>query len=324
MQPEKKMIKAFFTILLILCLPITAGAIGQTTDPIVINNALRGKEYQQTMIVVNTEKTDAKIGFSAEGQIGEWAHFYKLGDLKTEFGGITMKPGEVRNVSVVFKIPDGTPNGKYKGFVSAVKRSDSDGAIEGSGSAVSQKINREVTITVNDKESVAFEVSVIPQTYDLKNDELLSIRLIYDNRGNVSIAPQAQIKIKNETETIHNSIYPYPESETPVKPGEIREIPAIVIPTSKLEKGKYMAEMAFSEGGEIIYSKNFEFSIGIYDVGSTVGAASEVGNKSVIKITGNMNLLAGIILGLAVIMAISLMFRRNLQKVKNDDGKNTL
>lgn len=325
MLKEKKIIMVFFAILLVLCAPVMARAIGQTTDPIVISNALRGKEYLQTMIVVNTEKTDAKIGFSAEGQIGEWALFYKLGDLKTELGDITMKAGEVRNISVVFQIPDGTPNGKYKGFISAIKKSDTDSSIEGSGSAVSQKINREVTITVNDKESVVFEVSVIPRTYDLEKDELLSIRLIYDNRGNVSIAPQAQIKIKNETgTTLYNSIYPYPESEAPVKPGEIREIPALEIATNKFEKGKYMAEMSFSEGGKVLYSKNFEFSIDMFDASSVAGATAEVGNKSIVKAISNMNLLAGIILALAAIMAIALMFRRNFQKVKNDHEKNTL
>ena len=36
--------------------PFKTIGIGQTTDPIVIENALRGNEYQETMIIINTLK----------------------------------------------------------------------------------------------------------------------------------------------------------------------------------------------------------------------------------------------------------------------------
>ncbi len=243
--------------------PLTVFAIGQTTGPIVIQNALRGNEYQQTMTIINTEKTDSLIGVSAEGEIKEWTEFYKLDDFQSPFSEAAMKSGEVLNVSVLFKIPSDMPNGEYKGFISAIKKPDSLVEVEGSSASVSQKIDREVTIEVNDNEIVSFEVSVVPKTYDLAENEMLSIRIIYDNRGNTSISPQSQIKIKKDGQTVHNVIYPYPENQPSVRSGAIYEIPVIEIPTSNFEKGKYVAEMSFLVGEKIIFEKKFGFSVGI-------------------------------------------------------------
>ncbi|MCK5476148.1 MAG: hypothetical protein KAI71_06235 [Candidatus Pacebacteria bacterium] len=241
---------------------LTVFAIGQTTDPIVIKNALRGNEYQRTMIIINTEKTDSQINFVASGEIGKWAEFYKLNDFQSPVSEATMRPGEALSVSVLFKVPSDTPNGEYEGFISAIKKANSVEEIKESSATVSQKIDRKVTIEVNDNEIILFKVSIIPKTYDLEEGEMLNIRLIYDNRGNTSISPQVQIKIKKDGQTVHNSIYPYPENLPLVKPGGIYEIPVIEIPTSKFERGEYLAELNFSIDEEKIVEKNFSFSIG--------------------------------------------------------------
>lgn len=288
-------------------IPLEALGIGQTTDPIYIENALRGNEYQETMIIINTEKTDSTITFAAQGTINGWAAFYKFNDFSDQLVEISMKPGEVRNVSVVFSIPQDTPNGTYKGFVSAVKKPEESSIAEGSSTSVSQKIDREVTISVNDNEIIAFEVSVIPKTYDLLKNEMLEIRLIYDNRGNTSIAPQAQIKIKREDMVVYNSIYPYPESEPKVKPGAIYEIPVIQIPTTNFEKGKYRAEMSFLQNGQVIFEKKFGFSVDMYDSFDRAGSVLGANDKNFIKGISNLNLPSNLIIALVAISVVLLI-----------------
>ena len=302
--------------------PVAVFAIGQTTDPIVIENALRGNEYQRTMIIINTEKSDSQMSVEASGQIGEWAEFYKQDDFQSPFFEVAMKSGEVLNVSVLFKVPADTPNGEYKGFISAIKKSDSLGETDGSSTSVSQKIDREVTIKVNDDEIVSFEVSIIPKTYDLAENEMLSIRLIYDNRGNTSISPQAQIKIKKDGQTVHNAIYIYPENQPLVRPGGIYEIPVIEIPTSNFEKGKYVAEMSFLTGEKIILEKKFGFSVG------TINESNESRFLGFVYRIGGGNLTLGWILisGFFVAIAILIGFteRKRLFRKFNFQGKKIL
>jgi hypothetical protein len=275
---------------------LTVFAIGQTTNPIVIKNALRGNEYHQTMIIVNTEKSDAQVNFIASGQIGEWAEFYKLNDFQSLFSEADMKPGEVLKVSVLFKVPLDMPNGEYKGFISAVKQADSAENIGESSATVSQRIDREITIEVNDNEIVSFEVSVIPKTYNLEENEILSIRLIYDNRGNISISPQVQIKIKEDGQVIHNSIYPYPEDQPLVKSGTIYEIPVIEIPTSKFERGEYTAELSFSTDKGVATEKDFFFSIGDVVIDGDNDNNNAAGFLSFVSRIGGGNIMFGWIL----------------------------
>lgn len=297
-------------------IPIETLGIGQTTDPIAIKNALRGNEYQQTMIIVNTEKTDSTIAFAAHGDIDKWATFYKFNDFSTQLSDVVLKTGEVRNVSVVFKIPQDTPNGEYKGFISAVKKNDSSSSSEGSSTSVSQEINREVTIDVNDNEVVSFEVSVIPKTYDLVKGEMLEIRLVYDNRGNTNITPQAQIKIRKDDQTVYNSIYPYPENEPGVKPGAVYEIPAIQIPTNNFEKGKFRAEMNFLVDGKMIFEKKFGFSVDMLGADDQAGLVLGANDKNLIKGITDIGLPLYAILALFVIAGISLIYRKSKQMKK--------
>ncbi len=315
---------SFALLAVVAFFPQGAFGIGQTTDPIVIKDAMRGKEYQENMIVINTEKEDAKIGLTADGQIGGWAKFYAQDDLKNVITETSMKAGESRNIIVVFTAPSDAPNGEYNGFVSAIKKGIEMSSKDTSGVSVSQKIDRKVVITVSDKENVLFEVSVIPKTYDLKKDELLSIRLVYDNRGNVSITPQAQIKIKSlqddgrENKTVYSSIFPYPEDQAPVKAGAIYEIPAIEIPTNKFEKGKYLVEMNFLENGKAVFEKKFNFTMDMLD-GSVLGAKASVADVNAVgskSTNGNLIAVAAFVLA---VTAIILFIIKKLSLKKNNE-----
>jgi len=254
----------FISMLFVFALPLKASAIGQVTEPIIITNAQRGQEPQATLTVVNNDKTETEIGLAAKGDIASWTKFYSIKDLKNPIQNFKMSAGSQARVIARFNIPSDIRNGKYKGFVSVSKKFDNSAPGKDQSSAsVAQQIDREVTIEINGEEIIGFDVSVIPESYDLKKDEPLGIRLVYDNRGNVSIAPQVQIKIRNDSQTIYNTIYFYPETQPAVKPGEIYEIPPTQILTNNLETGNYRAELSFSIDGKTIQEKNFGFSVGM-------------------------------------------------------------
>lgn len=291
-------------------IPHLAFAIGQTTEPIDIKNALRGKEYQETMIVINTEKTESTISFAGQGDIEKWVEFFNADD-NVKLGEIKMTAGETRSINAVFKIPGDIPNGTYKGFLSAIKKPDDSSKTEGTGTTVSQKIDREVTIEVSDQELISFEVSVIPKTYDLQKGENLEIRIIYDNRGNTSITPQAQIKISKDDQSVFNSIYLYPDNVPAVKPGAIFEIPAIQIPTNNFEKGKYSAQMSFLVNGKAIYEKTFTISVDMFGSGNDdSGSVLGVNISNIVKGINNINVIENAVLIIAIIFAMLILIKK--------------
>lgn len=257
-------LKSMYILLLALLIsaPLGTQAIGLVTKPIEIKDALKGKTYQDEMIIVNSDKTIERLEFVATGQIATWTKFYGLNDKinATTTGEIT--PQGRLNMIVQFTVPSSTPNGTYQGSVSVIKKAGSKTTKDESVASMEQKIDREVSITVKGVETIKFNVSVIPASYAPKPNEPLSIRFIYDNQGNVSIQPQIQIKIMQDTTIFHNAIYPFPEELSAVLPGSIEEISKIEIPTNNLQPGKYLVELNFLVNGESAVQKYFHFILG--------------------------------------------------------------
>lgn len=285
--------------LLLLVSPLMASAIGQTTDPIVIDNALRGGEFQKTMIVVNNDNENVEVKLSAEGQIAGWTKFYLPSDLKNPIQEFSLEKDVQANIVVVFTVPKDTANGDYTGFVGAGRKIGASTASKDESSvSVEQKINRDVTIKVTDKEVVKLLVSVIPEKYDVKSGENLSVRFIYDNQSNVAMSPQIQFRIKQNDKTVYNAIFPYPDGEDLVRPLAQHEIPALKIPTSGLASGRYIAEMDFFHNGKSVATQDFKFTVGS---GSVLGAF-EISSIGYWIIAPIVLVIAAILLGLFLII----------------------
>lgn len=242
--------------------PMSALAIGQVTDPIVINDALRGEEFQEEMIIINTESRDITISLSADGDIANWASFYKTDDLTTPVESVDLTAEERLNLIVVFTIPEDVENGEYTGIIGVSEKVEADDSQE-TVSTLTQRIDREATINVSDNENVELILSVIPESYDLKAGDPLIMRVIYDNQGNISVKPQIDFKIKNiETEeVVYNVIFPYPEEADRVKPATQHEIPQFEVATDDLAAGKYFVQMDALHNGENIATTDFNITI---------------------------------------------------------------
>lgn len=266
--------------LIYLLPPLGALAIGQITAPIEIKNALRTKMYEESVTVINTEMSKAVIDLSAEGDIAGWTRFYS--DSKSQDNITSIEIPAMTKTSIVARItvPAGKPNGTYTGTISVSKKAGEFQSTEESGSSVSQKVDRDVRIDVQDAEQVNFDASIIPEKYDLTKDETLKVRIIYDNRSNVEIAPQISFKIGSGDQVIYNAIFPYPESEEKVQPGAIKEIAPLEIPLSALQNGKYEAAFKMEESDKFSLDKDFTFSVGMVKAAST---AQDTEDKS----TGN-------------------------------------
>jgi hypothetical protein len=270
---------ALFLILVFLCIPVRTFAIGQITQPILIKNALRGQSYDRTVTIVNTEGTVQYIKLTAEGDIGEWVKFYANSKSTESIENIEVAAKSKKFVIARFTVPQSTPNSKYTGFVSvATTPGQNESKAEESSSTVSQKIDREATVEVGGEEMIDFDVSLIPEKYDYNRGDLLKIRIIYDNRGNIDIKPQIDLKIKQGEETAYSAIFPFPERDAAVTPGSVTEISALEIPTSSLQNGKYEAIFKITQGDKIL-EKDFTFSVGLVRAENSVKINTETSNN---------------------------------------------
>ncbi len=288
----------------VLISPNYSFALGQMTEPIVISNALRGESIQQELIAVNSDKTELKVNFSAEGPIKDWTKFYLPDDLDTSLDSFTLPAnGNLRIVSII-DVPDDIENGEYVGSFGVSNMPDTDLKEDESGSSVTQRIDRKITIIVSDQEDVNIEkTSVIPNKFDLVRDEALSIRVIYDNQGNIRLKPQVRIKIKKDDKNVHDIIYPYPEDDSAVNSKSQYEIEPIVIQTIGWETGKYFAFLEFSRGDTVLLEKDFKFYIA--EAGESPETEREAG------FTRNNYIVIALFFGLLLFIIIWQFFRKS-------------
>ncbi len=279
----------------------TALAIGMMTKPIVIENVLRGQDVVATLTLRNSDEREVTYGFKAEGQVADWATFFNIKDknLENPITEIKMPVKEYIDIVVKFTIPRDTPNGEYTGelFVSE----DLGGKVNSDEASVgvSQKIGREVTIAVTDKEIVQFKTTFVPKTYDVQNGKPLIIRVLYNNQGNVSVKPDLQLKITRDGATVYNAIFPYPEAEDAVRAYSEKEISSVEWQTSGQENGIYKAELKVLLNGQVISEDDFRFSIGYFKGSMWISAISFLGG-------GNLGI-GWVVLGAMLLAIVALL-----------------
>lgn len=315
---EGRFLVIILSLFSILALPIIVFAIGQVTESIIIENALRGSEFQEMLNIINTQGEEIEVGLSTEGEISGWAKFYNSNDLKNPIENIQMSANERTDIVVIFTVPKETPNGRYEGFVSVTQKPKTSDAKQGSSVSIAQKIDREVEITVSGKEIISVKTSIIPEKYDLTKNEPLKIRVIYDNQGNISITPELQIKIKKESQVVYSAIYPYLETEPAIRPSSIYEVPGFEIPTTGWSEGKYLAEIAIFQAGQKVSENSFRFSVGmVSETPQEVAGLKQVAAIGTILASLKTNwFVVGILLAIAF-LALSFIFLRKFPELKN-------
>lgn len=152
-------------ILMLLIVPFAVFAIGQITTPIELSNIMRGQEAVARLELVNSNSVATVFDLTADGQIKDWVTFYESYSNKEATLKAEVPANSSKNFFAKFSIPDGTPNGTYKGFIfiSEAPISNAEKSETESISAVGMRIGRPVSITVTDTENIVSEVSITPK-----------------------------------------------------------------------------------------------------------------------------------------------------------------
>ncbi|MCK5413345.1 MAG: hypothetical protein KAI57_03115 [Candidatus Pacebacteria bacterium] len=302
----------------------TAFGIGQMTESIVIENARQGESFEEILYIFNTDPVENKFKLSAEGNIEGWVKFYDKANPEIFVEEIIILENSRHDIVAKFEIPNGTPNGQYDGAIGVEIIALDEDVEEKVLTSVGQKIDREVHITVTDDEEINLQTSIIPEKYNLRKDEPLNIRFIYDNQSNIKVNPQIQLKLKKDGKIVHNAIYPYPEELKSVNSFSMKEITPLQIQTTGLKDGKYLAEITIIVNDEIKYDDHFSFTIG----GVIVNISNSLGFLGFVSRIGGGNLMLGWMLigGFFMVLAIliSATGKKRLYSIFNFQNKKVL
>lgn len=302
----------------LMVIPISTFAIGMMTKPIVFENVLRGQTVEETLTVLNSDDQDIIYQLSASGEIKEWTKFYQKDDknLENPITEISVPANSKLNLIVAFTIPEDTPNGTYTGEV-AIATVPGTGNKEKMSVSIAQRVSRQVSIAVTDKEILDFDTSIIPNKYSLASGDPLIIKVIYTNNGNVSIKPDIHLKIiRIKTgEVIHNAIYPYPENEAAVKPFERKILPEFIKwQTAGYPKERYRAEIEVLLNGKKYFEKSFRFRVGVDIMELLLASIGKLGGGNILL---GWFVLGAIFLFLAAILTILTQNRKLGEKIKS-------
>ena len=284
-------------------------AIGLVSDPIELDDVLRGQEIRDELRMQNSEKESVKYSLSASGDISEWVTFYEDSVYSIPITEVEVAAESKGRVYLIIKMPDDIPNGEYEGGLSIKYNPGGKDQTSQASTNVSQKATREVFLKVTDNEIIDFDVSVTPQTYTLKENEPLKVNAFYYNKGNISVKPDLQVKVKKDGKVLFNVLFPYPEDEESVKPLVSKTI-STDLPMGGLELGEYKAEAEVSLNGEVVHEDDFSFII--------ESASDDSGSGPDIKDAGvdTMKYALGIGAVLIILSLVVIITRKNKKKDK--------
>jgi len=302
----------FVCLICVLILPQDGFAIGQMTEPIVFNDILRGQEVFSELKFVNSKAKDVIYQLKAEGHIADWTSFYGIEDKEFEnpINKIEIPSKFTVSALVNFRVPQDTPNGEYKGVVAVIFAPELD---EETGMKVSvkQRVDRTVSITVTDEEIIDFEAITFPVEHDLGKNKPLEIKVSYENKGNISVKPDIELKILKNGNSIFNAIFPYPETEEPVRPKKSKALPFIEWQTIGQESGSYKAEVKILLDNEILEEHSFTFHVSD-SADEFLGFVAKIGG-------GNLTL-SWFIIGIFFLIIGGILFFINKRRKRNIDN----
>ena len=271
--------KIFFTSTLLIALfilPQLCLGIGMVTEPITFKDVLRGQELIEKLTFFNSEVQQATYELSSGGDIKDWVTFHKIDNTDKAITEIDAPGKEYSRAIAKINIPQDTPNGEYEGEVIIATKSVEE-EIEGSGASLVLRVDRKIVIKITDSEIIKFSTAILPLKYSVKAGDPLQIKLIYTNKGNISVRPDVEMKIKKNNKTVFTAIYPYPEEEESAKPFEQKELSYIEWSTRGQENGKYIIEVKIKLGDEITEERDFSFNVG-HDMSYYLGALAGIGS----------------------------------------------
>ncbi len=212
---------------------------GQLTEPIIIDNAMRGQVVNEDLLLVNNKNKPIIVKLKPVGDIEPWVTFFKTTDDLEPITEIKVSTSSNLNILARITVPNDLSNGEYSGSINVILDPENGTNSTSTYAKIAQVVEREVKINIIDKEEVELEVFVIPNKYDFASGEDLELKISFLNKGNIEVRPSVEIKILKNEEIFYNRIYPYLDKDDPISPLSKKEISIKEISFKSLDFDKY-------------------------------------------------------------------------------------
>lgn len=234
---------AFITLSLGLCLCDTvnaAAAGGISYIDTKIDNAARGGTYNLTVMVANSGDETGTFDLSAAGECSDWITIYNPENLTLgPITNITVVNDDMRQVLVVYEIPEDVANGTYSATV-LVKSTLKAEATEGGVAAALAQWPYKVAIAVVGPQNLTGTVGNITVAAT-EVGYPLNAMVAFTNDGDVIATPVTNISILKDGSLVGSSEM----AKTGIKPGSDGTITTLC-DTEGLESGAYIANVTVS------------------------------------------------------------------------------
>ena len=234
----------------LLASTVNAGGIGLAPRKIIVHDALRGSEYERTIMVFNICNTTLTLSLNASGDAGSWISFYEEDNPNTPTETITIED-ENATLLLKIKVPEDATNGAHNASI-LLKSVPTTG---GTGSGVVFGINADVSVEVTGTQILTGIVKYIT-TRDTEVNYPLRTQVMFQNTGNVIANPEIKTVITKDGAFVDSFIY----ADTEIKPG-ITDTISREWDTTGMESGDYVANVTISLDGEILAEQERPFKL---------------------------------------------------------------
>jgi hypothetical protein len=283
----------------------TVHAVSQVANPIIIDNALQGEDYEKVLMIVHPENERTKLKLVAEGEIADWVTFYSPNDKNTPIKDIALPEQSDANVIARFSIPKDADKKDYSGSVS-ISTIPLESDADNTKVFLSLKVPRSVNIKVGGEAIKNCNCHIIPsQGFKAIKNRPIKFDVFCTNTGNVRIAPTIKLKIEQSEASV---AFAYPENKELMRPYSSAEWSFEWQPITAQDKFRVLAQIMIGE--DVIQEEGFGFEM---TDGADFGQASL---HAIFNNNSNLFMYAGIIV-LVVVMVTTFIFFNRRRKTKN-------
>ncbi len=245
---------------------VSAAGVGLAPGSIEVKNALRGAEYEETILVMNPNTEVFEFQLSTAGEGGSWIRFFDTPASTSPVDRVTIPPAGKKQLVARLNIPPATANGTYGAsiIVTAAAPPAPPGqgtATSTGGQSIAVQAQARVKIDVTGTQMVKANVTGI---FAADTEINYPVRLItsMDNVGNVAIKPSVRASVFEGNLPIGD----YQRSDTVIKPGSAEQF-ELQIGTRGWRAGDYTAKVVLSLLGpagsadEVIRQEEVRFKV---------------------------------------------------------------
>lgn len=225
---------------------VNASGLGISSNRVVIEDALRGSEYERMITIFNVTGKPLTVSLGASGDAASWVSFHEMADPYRPIESITLVSDQA-SFLLKIRVPQDAPNGEHRAAVLLQCGAD--------GRSVVLGVEADLTVTVTGTQILAGEVRGI-STRDVETGYPQRTKVQFRNTGNVVAIPQINVEITKDGAFI--ATVTSAEAEVRIESLETIEVEW---DTTGTEPGDYVAHVSVSLDGEVIATKEVAFEI---------------------------------------------------------------